>query len=129
MRELQDIRVMYVTAHGGLAGVKEAWEKLESKIGSPKGRKFYGTYFKEKGEYRACVAMKEDDDPAALCLAVDTIPGGKYADSKLTDWSRKVQDIPLIFRELESKHDADDTRPGIEFYRSQRELILLLPVK
>lgn len=129
MKELQDIKIMYIAATGGLAGVKDVWEKLESKIGSLKGRKFYGAYFNATGEYRACVAMNEDDGPAALGLDVGVIPRGKYAEAKLQDWPSNTHRIPEIFAELASSHDVDSSRPSIEFYRSQRELILLLPIE
>jgi predicted transcriptional regulator YdeE len=127
--ELNGIKVMYVIAEGGISGVKEAWERLESKVGSLKGRKFYGAYFHDKEEYRACIAIRENDDPAASGLKVWTIPGGKYARSKMDNWPANIDRIAPAFDEMATAHDHDDSRPSIEFYRSQRELILLLPVK
>lgn len=120
---------MYLIAEGGLAGAKDAWEKLEAKIGNLKGRKFYGLYSTDRGEYQVCVAMREDDDPEGLRLKVGIIPGGKYAESKLMDWSERIQDIGSTFDALAAAHEVDETRPSIEFYRSHRELILLLPIK
>jgi hypothetical protein len=120
---------MYIKADGGLSGVKKAWENLESKIGSLKGRKFYGTYCAEFREYRACVAMTDSDDPAVLGLDVGIISGGKYAEAKISDWPANIDKIPETFDKLAAEYEADNTRPGIEYYRSQRELILLLPVK
>lgn len=120
---------MYLTAEGGLAGARGAWEKLEAKLGDLKGRKFYGLFFEDRGEYRVCVAMREDDDPNALGLKVGIIPGGKYAESKIADWSERIKDIGLTFDAMAAEHEVDQSRPSIEFYRSHRELILLLPIK
>ena len=50
---LDDIEVMYVEADGGTQGAMDAMQELEGRIGSLKGRKFYGTFL--DGQYRACV--------------------------------------------------------------------------
>jgi len=129
MKNLQDKKVIYVRAEGGLSGIKGAWDKLEAKIGGPKGRKFYGAYYAQTGEYRACAALRENDNSATLDLDVGIIPGGKYADAKIYDWPAKIDKIAEVFDALATKYKADVTRPSLEFYRSQRELILYLPVK
>ena len=60
---LDDIEVMYILADGGPAGAQQAFDKLESKLTSLKGRRFYGTF--QAGEYRACVALLSNDKPEA----------------------------------------------------------------
>ena len=75
---LKEIKILYVKAEGGPSGGKEAFDRLEAKVGL-KGRKFYGTYHND--EYRACVAMREDDNPSELGLETGSIPGGKYVKS------------------------------------------------
>src|SRR5256885_17180388 len=62
--ELEDISVMCVVAKGGPSGARAAFDELESKLPSLRGRKFYGSY--HEGEYRACVAMHEGDAPHAM---------------------------------------------------------------
>jgi len=124
---LEDVKVMCVVAVGGLEGIKEAWEKLEMPLPSLKGRKFYGTYL--NGEYRACVALRDDDDPIALGLDKWTIPGGTYAHRKIQDWPERTGEIGKTFAAMAAEYPVDPTRPEIEFYRSQKELILYIPIK
>ena len=124
---LEDVKVMYVVAIGGLQGINEAWDKLETPLPSLKGRKFYGTYL--NGEYRACVALRDDDDPAALGFETWIVPGGTYARRKIEDWPERTFEIGKTFAAMAAEYPVDPTRPNIEFYRSQKELILFLPIK
>lgn len=59
------------------------------------------------------------------------IPGGSYAREKMRDWAARIPDIGKTFTAMaeREKDRADDSRPSIEFYRSQDELLLLLPVR
>lgn len=127
---LNDIEVMFVQSPNGPAGAGEAFNKLETRLASLKGRKFYGTYQYSTGEYRACVALENDLEPKQLGFEVSTIPGGKYAQEKLKDWHQYVDEIPVIFQKMsqEFQERIDSNRPSIEFYKSQKELILLLPI-
>jgi hypothetical protein len=124
------IRVMYVESTQGPVGAPDAFRALESRLSSLKGRKFYGTFQYPDGPYRACVALTEGDDPARLGLDVGEIPGGAYAQAKLSDWPDRIDEIHKVFAELSAAHAGrvDHTRPSVEFYRSQKELVLLLPL-
>ena len=123
---LEDKKVMYLATNNNREGPSQAFEKLESHLSTLRGRKFYGTF--HSGEYRACVEITPDDNPSALGLDTSIIPGGKYVREKLKDWSDKASEIEKIFDSLSKSHRSDPERPGIEFYRSQKELILFLPV-
>ncbi len=124
---LEAIEVMCIVAIGGLEGIKEAWDKLEAPLPGLKGRRFYGTYL--NGKYRACVAIRDDDNPAALGLDTWTIPGGTYVRTKMENWSERTSEIGETFEALAAKYPVDPTRPEIEFYKSQKELILFMPIK
>ena len=123
-----EIKVMYVEAEGGLAGVAEAFHALESRLPSLEGRKFYGAYHHPDGPYRACVGIRDDDDPASLGLALWTIPGGRYLKRKMENWQEHIGDIRKNFEEMAREQQPDPSRPSIEYYRSDSELLLFLPV-
>jgi len=123
---LDDVRVMFVVSPSGPQGAGEAFDRLEARLPSLKGRKFYGTLL--NGEYRACVALEAQDAPAAMGLETWTIPGGVYARRKLERWSERLPEIGRIFGELAAEYPRDPTRPNIEFYRSQKELLLFMAV-
>ena len=120
---------MSVKANGGTKGAKEAFDTLESKLPSLKGRRFYGAYDPQTREYRACVVMVQGEDPLSLGLDSWTIPGGTYVTKKVINWSSKIMQLPQIFDEMASDRKVDPGRPSVEYYRSKSELVLYLPVK
>ncbi len=125
---LEDIQVMFLRADGGPAGARAAFEQLEPSCPALRGRKFYSTY--QGVEYRACVALLPRDDARQLGLQTWVIPGGLYVREKMTDWASRLPETGNTFMAMadREKSRVDTTRPSIEFYRSQREVILFLPV-
>ena len=126
---LAEVPVMYVESGTGLAGASQAFDLLEARFLSLRGRKFYGTFERPAGRYRACTAIKADDDVPRLELKTWVVPGGKYRRQKLLDWQTKIADIGKTFESMAMQGEPDPDRPGIEYYRSQKELVLFLPVK
>lgn len=110
--------------------ITRAWAELEDAIGSLRGRKFYGTFDPRTEEYRACVEVREGDDPGALGLELDAVPGGRYARVRLRGEPPAVYRLILpTFQALAARRaDRDGTRPSIEFYRRHDLIDLLLPV-
>lgn len=128
---LEPISVMFVESPSGPEGSGEAFSKLEAGFHSLKGRKFYATFQYPDGPYRACVAIEKGDNPAAPGFEVGVIPGGSYARGKLENWSDRPLEILEEFDKLSEAYRGrfDPSRPSIEFYKSQKELILLLPIR
>jgi hypothetical protein len=124
--EIDDLEVLYVASTTGPDGAPDAFERLEARLPSLRGRRFYGVF--DGNEYRACVAVSPGEAPAAWGLPRCVIPGGRYARVKLVGWRERVSEIREAFARLIAEHGDDETRPAIEFYRSSRELILLSPV-
>jgi hypothetical protein len=129
LEAIDPIKVMYARAVGGARNAKRAFDALESKLPTLRGRRFYGAYDRTSGEYRACVRMVPEDDPAALGLDVWTIPGGTYSKLKVIDWGSKLHLLPHLFDGMAEGRKVDPDRPSLEFYRSESELVLYLPVK
>jgi hypothetical protein len=127
---MQGIPVMYVAGERGRPIAEQApgaFQRLEEKLASLKGRKFYGVVI--DGEYRACVAIAAEDDPASLPHPTWTLPGGRYARERIANWESRRDRIGPAMEALRGRADFDPTRPCIEYYRSQRELLLLAPVR
>lgn len=125
---LNEIKVMYVKSESGPAGAGYAFTKLESKLLSIKGRKFYGLISDGGKTYLSCVAVEAGDSPETLGFELTTIPSGKYIKTKIWEWMDRLDEIYPTFRSLSKKCKEDTSRPRIEFYRSQKELILMLPI-
>ena len=130
IRHLGDLKLMYVQASSFPDGIQDAWDKLEKTLDTMKGRKFYGTSHYENGKmiYRACVIPVDDAEVLKLGLKTFTVPPGEYAAAKLMNWSSQIQKIREIFTELNNNYSANPDLPNIEFYKSSKELILMLPI-
>jgi hypothetical protein len=127
--ERADTPVMFLRAEDSPVGITAAWTQLESCFDSLKGRKFFGAFEPESGEYRACVEVQPGDDAARLGLEEGVLAGGSYARARLRGEPPGVYaEIEPAFEELAKRPDRDDARPSIEFYRRRDEIDLLLPV-
>ncbi len=74
--ERDDTQVMFMRAkEATAAAIQQAWAELETAVGL-KGRKFFGTFDKQTGEYRVCAQLREGDDPDALGFEVATFSEG-----------------------------------------------------
>jgi DNA gyrase inhibitor GyrI len=132
--DLPDIPVMYVAGEAGRPIAEQApkaMQALEAQLGSLKQRRFYGVGVRTAAgdEYRACVTLDAGSDLATSSLTRWTIPGGRYARRRIADWEQKIALIAPTFAELRAHHEVDPTRPWIEFYRSRRELLVMVPVR
>ena len=115
-------------------GNKEAFDILESHLSTLKDRKFYGLCYPgddgEMGYYAGLVPHHEIEERkfADLGFATREVEGGPCARVKMLDWLSKTDQIGPTFGEMIEKHGIDPSRPMMEFYRSMKELHLLLPV-
>ena len=127
---VQDTTVMYVAGEKGkpiAEQAPQAMRDLEARLTSLTGRKFYGVVLGD--EYRACVTVAPNDEAHPLPHPTWIIPGGRYVRRRLLDWESNLHTIGAVFEELRRRPDADPSRPAIEFYRSQKELLLMVPVR
>jgi hypothetical protein len=130
MVDQADTKLIVCRATEFPAGIKDSWERLESKLASLKGRKFYGlTYFRD-GEliYYAGLESLDENEVASLGYPTIMLKGGKYSRVKLMDWNRHADEIGGIFEELMEEYQKDPDGPTVEFYRSQSELHLMIPI-
>ena len=128
--DVPDLKLMVVRAEEFPGGLKPAWDRLESKLASLKGRKFYGVSRYEGAQmvYFAGVMPLSDEEVKAVGLPAMTVKGGKYARAKLMDWSKHTDEIPRIFDELVRDFAMAPNGWMVEYYRSQSELHLLMPL-
>jgi hypothetical protein len=119
---------MCYKAIGGTEGASQAFKTLESRLQTLRGRRLYGTYNPFTDEYKACVQAVEGENAESVGLESWTIPGGKYATRRVPDWKSKLGELPLIFDNLAKGRRVDKSRPSVEYYRSEKELIIYLPL-
>ena len=127
--ERRDTEVMFTRAADEQEAITRAWAELEGLVGSLRGRRFYGVLDPGRREYRACVELRDGDDPDALALETTTLPGGRYARVTVEGEPPAVYaSIAPAFARLARRPDRDPTRPEIEFYRRRDAIDLLVPV-
>jgi len=129
LKTLPDIPVWSVPTTG-VKNSGKAFALLESKLTSLRARKFYGLLYgdTEFGIYRACVERGDYEIRDTKSLELWSIPGGKYATEKMKNWVNNIEMIGKTFEQLAHMIEIDESRPQIEFYRSQKELIVMVPV-
>lgn len=126
--EREEIAVQFVSVPDGLEHIRAAWGELESALGSLRGRRFWGAFFPERDEYRACVELRRGDEPLDS-LATGTLPGGRYARARLRGRPPAVYArIGPTFECLLDRVQHDASRPSLEHYRRYDEIDVLLPV-
>lgn len=82
------------------------------------------------GEYRACVALQERDDPEAAGCSRGVISGGTYLRARLRgELEDTTPRISETFAAMAAAATPDPTRHAVEFYQRRDEIHLLLPVK
>jgi hypothetical protein len=126
---LPDTLVMFVAGPAGRPIAEQApraFAALEAALPCLKGRKFYGVVVGD--EYRACVAIAPTDDTRSLPYPTWTLPGGTYARRRIVDWEAHLDLIGPTIEALLRRTDVDRSRPCLEFYRSRRELLVMVPV-
>ena len=126
--EREPIEVMFIRTADDPSEFGPAFQRLEEVVGT-RGRKFFGAFFPQTKEYRACVQLQETDDPSALGLETGTLPGGRYLRERIRGEPPALYGrIGPTFEEMLKDATPDETRPSIEFYRRHDEIDLLLPV-
>ncbi len=128
--DLPDLRLMVTRADEFPGGIKTAWNRLESRLSALKRRKFYGVTCCADSQlvYFAGVVAASDEEVTALGLPTMTIRGGKYARAKLLDRPNHTDKIGQILSKLMRDSPTDPNEPTLEYYRSQSELHLLIPL-
>jgi predicted transcriptional regulator YdeE len=131
VKDIDEKYSLSVKAKSFPEGVKEAFDVLEGKLRSLKGKKFFGVSSKGSGgiEYRACAVSEAEGESFYSGFEMYKIPGGKYATCKIEDWADKLEEIGPLFKEMGKNFNLAESRPLLEFYRSQKELILMMPIK
>ena len=126
--DLPDVNLVVSRADEFPGGIKAAWDRLESKLPSLKGRKFYGLTVCEGSQlaYFAGLEPVNDEEVSSLGFPTMMIKGGEFARAKLFDWSNHTDEIGEIFGQLMQDFQMDPNRATVEYYRSQSELHLLI---
>lgn len=134
----EDEQLMCLKSPDGVENASSTFDDLEKRIGSLRGRRFYGL-FREIGgveEYIACVRIETGDDPERLGLDRVPIEAGRYDRELLNDWGsrwngKNIEGLPELFQAMVDRNEGQTDREkySVEYYRSQKELYVMIPLK
>jgi hypothetical protein len=133
VKQLQDLTFAYVEADGGFSGAGPAFDLLESRMETLRGRKMYGVvYLEDPIRYLACLLLA-DEKADDLGFERTMVPGGGYARALVRDWETRISELPDIVSRLQTDIvgaglSVDPHRPMLEYYRRIDELLIMLPV-
>jgi hypothetical protein len=115
--ERDDVPVMFKRVADEQTAISRGWAEVEEAVGSLRGRKFYGVF--DGGEYRVCVQLREEDEPAGLGLETGTLPGGRYAQVRLQG------EPPAVYERIAPAFES--WRGGLTVIRVVRARVLPAP--
>ena len=125
--EREEISVQFVRVPDGIEHIRRAWSELEAVV-ALRGRHFYGAFDPIADDYRACVEVRDGDEPVPG-LESGRLPGGRFLRARLHgDPPGVYERIGPTFEELTRHTKPDETRPSLEHYRRRDEIDLLLPI-
>ena len=111
-------------------GIGAAWRRLEALYPPRKGRRFYGLTRFDEGQLRYFAAVVPPTEQAAAPAGFVrlTMQGGLYARVKLEGWPERTGEFAQVFDHLMERFELSPGGYSVEFYRSQREAQLMIPV-
>jgi hypothetical protein len=109
-------------------GISNAFDKLMKMIPGGFNRSFYGISYMEKGNmiyYAAAEELNPGEAEKYGCERL-VVEKGQYLAESLHNWRSKVHQVKDIFQELVADNRTDKTKPGVEWYKSEEEMLCMI---
>lgn len=127
-----DISVFGIHVKTFPAGIAEAFNALMKATGDGAGdRSYYGISYCDNGTmvYKAVAAEKTPGEAEKYSYPETVIEKGKYLIQTLQNWQSQTACIKDIFQEMMKDGNADKTKPCIEWYKNDEEMLCMIRVK
>ena len=111
------------------AGIGEAFDALIAMVPEGLNRSYYGlSYMTEGGNvvYIAAVEEKTRGEAEKNNCERYTIEKGTYATVTVTDWRQKTDTIKDVFHEMMQEKNIDHSKPCVEWYKNDDEMLCML---
>jgi len=112
-------------------GIGDAFHSLIETIGDDK-RSYYGiSKMDDKGSVLYWAAAEEKTAGEAEKYKCErlVIPNGDYVSETVSNWREKTDCIKDVFHEMMKDERADNTKPCIEWYYNNDEMLCLIKAK
>lgn len=110
------------------AGIPEAFDELMALFPKDDPRPYYGiSQCTENGIlYIAAAHQVKDGEAEKFNYQKYTIEKGDYLAVTVTEWMQKTETIKNVFASLMNDHRSDTSKPCIEIYKNDWEMICLM---
>jgi hypothetical protein len=124
-----DLKVFGIEVKTFPAGIDEAFRELIRKTGDlPGARNYYGVSSMKDARiiYKAVAEQKFNDEAEKLNFEKSIIEKGAYLFTTLKNWRTQTNCIKDIFHEMMNNDRTDKTKPCVEWYKNDEEMLCLV---
>jgi hypothetical protein len=125
----EDVKVFGFTVESFPAGIGEAFELLIKAIPGGSDRSYYGiSYLDENGQmiYKATALEKFESEAGKYIYDRYLIEKGEYLSVPVYSWREKTNCIKDVFYEIIQDNRVDKTKPAIEWYKNDHEMMCMV---
>jgi hypothetical protein len=113
-------------------GIKEAFSALVDMIPDGFKRSYYGLSYTNENRkiiYMATAEEKYGGEAEEYNCEQYTVEKGEYLAVTINDWLKKVDCIKDVFHGMMEDDRADKTKPVVEWYKTETEMLCLVKMK
>ncbi len=109
-------------------GIGEAFELLMKILDEGFNRSYYGIAEMKENQmiYKAVAAEKYDGESEKYNLEKSVIEGGTYFTETIKDWRNNTDCIKDVFQEMMKSSQVDKSKPCIEWYKNNNEMLCMM---
>ncbi len=111
-------------------GIGDAFDKLVNMITTEFNRSYYGiSKMSDHGfTYIAAAEEKHENEAKKYNCVQYNIEKGEYLTVTLKDWRKQTDSIKAIFQEMCKNPQLDKTKPCIEWYKNDEEMLCMIKI-
>ena len=128
----EDIDIFGFVVKDFPGGVGKAFDQLMAMVAEDSDRAYYGiSYMDERGKvvYIAAVEDRNDGMSERNNCQKFTIHKGMYVAHEILNWMQDTGKIRDTFHEMIDQHGVDLTKPCIEWYKNDNEMVCMMKLQ
>ncbi len=124
-----DLKVFGIEVKTFPADIDDAFDELKKTGDCAGAREYYGvSSMNSEGKiiYKAVAAEKNEGEAENFNYEESTIEKGEYLYKELKDWRNNTNCIKDIFYEIMLHKNVDKTKPCVEWYKNDNEMLCMV---
>ena len=126
---VHDLKVFGMRVESFPAGIGDAFSAIMQRLPNGQSRSYYGLSTMDangKVLYYATAEEKSPGEASQYGYETYTIEKGRYLTETVYDWRSKTDTIKDVFHGMMQDKSADDTKPCVEWYKDDNEMVCML---